>query len=111
MRKIALFLPMVFLALPLWAAEQTWKDVPMVDVMCAAKVKADPDVHARACALQCQKSGFGILTADGTFLKFDAAGNARAIEALKASRKTDHLRVTVTGEREGDTLKVRSLTL
>jgi hypothetical protein len=48
---------------------------------------------------------------DQEFLKFDAAGNAKIAEELKASSKKDHLRVNVSGEVEGDTLKVSSVEL
>ena len=83
----------------------------MVDVNCSKKVAADPDSHTRACALKCEGSGFGILTKDQQFLKFDAAGNAKIVEALKASDKKDHLRVNVEGDAQGDTLKVTSIKL
>ncbi|MGA7238635.1 MAG: hypothetical protein WBY44_23340 [Bryobacteraceae bacterium] len=49
------------------------------------------------------------MTADGTYLKFDAQGNEKATAALNASHATDHLRVTVTGDRDGDVIKVKSL--
>ena len=39
---------------------------------------------------------------DGKFLKFDEAGNAKIASALKSTKKTDHLRVTVDGERKGE---------
>lgn len=94
---------------PVLCSAETWKDVALVDTNCSTKVKSNPDAHTRNCALQCAKSGFGILTADGTFLKFDAQGNEKALAALKGSQATDHLRATVTGEREGDTIKVTSL--
>jgi hypothetical protein len=45
------------------------------------------------------------------FLKFDAEGNKKVVEALKASEKKDHLRVDVSGEAQGDTLKVTSIKL
>jgi len=56
------------------------------------------------CALACEKSGFGVLTADKKFLKVDADGNAKMLEALKGSDKTDHLRVNASGDVEGDTI-------
>ncbi len=31
--------------------------------------------------------------------------------ALKATKKEDHVRATVTGERDGETVKVNSLTI
>ncbi len=111
--KAAFGLMALALVLPLSAATETWKNVALVDTMCAAKaeVKADPDKHTSRCALQCAKSGFGVLTSDGTFLKLDEAGNEKAVAALKSGKKTDHLRVTVSGERDGDTIKVQSLSL
>jgi Tfp pilus assembly ATPase PilU len=59
----------------------------------------------------CEKSGYGIVTSDKKFLKFDADGNAKIAEALKASDKTDHLRVNVSGDVQGDTIKVTSVKL
>ena len=48
--------------MPILCAAETWKDVSLVDVNCSTKVKDKPDTHTRNCALQCSKSGFGILT-------------------------------------------------
>lgn len=98
-------------AAPAFAAAESYKDVAVVDVNCSKKVAADPDTHTRACALKCAGSGFGIVTSDQKFLKFDAEGNKKIVEALKASKKKDHLRVNVDGDVEGDTLKVESITL
>jgi hypothetical protein len=112
MRKLAsLFLLLGLCALPALAAAETYKDVPVVDVNCSAKVAADPDAHTRDCALKCAASGFGIVTKDKQFLKFDADGNSKVTEALKASDKKDHLRVNVSGDVQGDTLKVTSIKL
>jgi hypothetical protein len=112
MRKLASFFVLLGLAaMPAMAAVESYKDVPVVDVNCSKKVAADPDSHTRACALKCEASGFGILTKDKQFLKFDADGNAKVVEALKASDKKDHLRVDVSGDVQGDTLKVTSIKL
>ena len=111
MKKLLLALSILLLALPVFAAENTWTNVSMVDVACSTKAKANPDAHTRACALQCQGSGYGVLTAEGDFLKFDDAGNAKAVTALKGSKNADHLRVTVTGTREGNSIKVTALTM
>jgi hypothetical protein len=99
------------LPLALAAEEATWTNAPVVDTMCLAKVKANPDAHKRSCALQCARSGYGLIAPDGTYLKFDAAGNEKAVAALEASKKEDHVRATVKGTREGDTIKVTSITL
>jgi hypothetical protein len=71
------------------------------------------EAHTRECALMpsCQKSGYGIFTYDNKFLKFDAAGSRKALEAIKASKRLDDLEVQVTGEVKGDTIKVESLKL
>jgi hypothetical protein len=96
-------------AAPLLCVTKTWKDVALVHLNCSAKVKGSPDAHTRECAIQCAKSGFGIFTADGTLLKLDTQGNQQAITALKALQAGDHLRATVTGERDSETIKVKSL--
>jgi hypothetical protein len=93
------------------AEETTWSNVPVVDSMCLGKVKANPDAHKRACLLQCSRSGYGLITRDGAYLKFDDAGNEKTVAALKASKKEDHVRATVKGTKEGDTIKVDSITL
>jgi len=90
---------------------ETWTNVPLVDAQCVDKVKANPDKHTAKCALACEAGGYGILIADGTFLKFDAAGNAKAVAALQATRKTDHLRATVEGTRAGEEIQVGSVKL
>jgi hypothetical protein len=70
-------------------------------------------VHKRDCALMpdCQKSGYGVVTYDSKFLKFDESGNRKALAALKASKKEDDLKVEVSGEIQGDTIKVATLKL
>jgi hypothetical protein len=93
------------------AFAETWKNVPVVDNNCAQKVKADPDAHTRDCAMKCAKAGFGIVTSDGQFLKLDSAGNDKVVSALQKSDKKDHLRVTVSGEKQGDTIKTSSVQL
>ena len=112
MKKLASWFVLLGLcAMPLLASAETYDNVPVVDVNCSKKAAADPDSHTRACALKCEASGFGIVTKDNQFLKFDAPGNASIKQALKASDKKDHLRVNVSGEVEGDTLRVTSVNL
>jgi hypothetical protein len=112
MGKLASFFVLFGLcAMPAFAAVENYKNVAVVDVNCSTKVAADPDSHTRACALKCAASGFGIVTQDKNFLRFDAEGNSKIMEALKASDKKDHLRVDVSGDVQGDTLKVNSIKL
>jgi hypothetical protein len=100
-----------FGALPALAGVQSYQNVSLVDVNCSKKVAADPDSHTRECALKCQSSGYGIMLDSKEYVKFDAEGNAKIAQALKASNKKDHLRVDVTGDQQGDSLKVTSIKL
>lgn len=109
LRLVAVVGSFCFLAASGVAAAETWSNVSLIDTMCSVSAKAKPDAHTRACALQCAKSGFGIVTADGNYLKFDDAGNSQVLAALKATKKADHLRVSVTGDRAGDTIKVSAV--
>ena len=111
MKSILVALVILGLAVSVFAALGTWKNVTLIDAMCAVKMKDNPDAHTTACALSCADSGLGILTADGTFLKFDAVGQQLGVAALKATKKKDHLRATVTGELVGDTIQVQSVKL
>ena len=75
----------------------------VVDVMCKGKDVAN---HTKECALGCSKSGYGLVTSDGQFYKFDESGNAKAVDALKKTSKDKDLRATVTGTMDGDVIKV-----
>lgn len=89
----------------------------LMDKMCSMKAMKDgqpaAQMHTRECALMpdCQKSGYGVFTADAKFINLDAAGNAKALAALKASKKKEGLNVRVTGKVSNDTIKVASLKL
>lgn len=111
MKVLVSILAAGLLATPAFAAPKTFKDVSVVDVNCSNKVADNADAHTRDCALKCEKSGFGIVTADKQFLKFDAAGNAKIIKQLEKSKEADHLRVNVKGDVDGDVLKVDSVKL
>ena len=112
MKKVAtLALLLGMCAIPAYSATETFNDVSVIDSNCSTKAAADPDSHTRECALKCQAGGYGILTKDHKFLKFDSAGNAKIAEALKASDKKDHLRVDVRGDVKGDMLQVSSIKL
>jgi len=97
----------------------------LMDEMCSAKAdlrisgasgtlvggRIVAEAHTRECALmpQCQKSGYGVYTDGNKFLKFDEAGNRKALAAIKASTRLDDLEVEVTGEVKDDTIRVTSL--
>jgi len=111
MKKLTYLVVLGMFALPAVAATETYTGVPVVDSNCSKKVADNPDSHTRACALKCEASGYGIITSDKKFLKFDAEGNKEIVAALKASDNKDHLRADVAGDVEGDTLKVTSVKL
>jgi hypothetical protein len=98
-----LTLALVMLA-PLAAADSFSGTV--VDVMCRGKDLAS---HTRECALACSKSGYALVTADGKFLKFDEAGNARALATLRKLNKEKDLKAKVSGTLAGDVLKVENI--
>ncbi len=89
----------------------------LMDKMCSMKAEkggqAAAAMHDTKCALMpdCEKSGYGVFTVDNKFVMLDAAGNTKASAALRATKKKDNLKVTVTGEMDGDTVKVKTLKL
>ncbi len=88
----------------------------LLDRECSAKIVQAKDqkgaqAHTRECALMddCVKAGYGVFTADGKFVLLDQAGNEKAAAALKASKKKDNIRVQVSGDQAGDTMKVTAI--
>jgi opacity protein-like surface antigen len=111
MKKILLVAVLVAFALPAVAAAETWTNVSLIDHMCFSKFKTHPDDHPTSCLIKCAGSGYGIIAADGTWLKFDEAGNQKALAALKATDKKDHIRADVTGTLKDGTIQVTDLTI
>jgi hypothetical protein len=89
------------------AGAETWNGT-LVDVMCKGKDLAS---HTTKCALGCAKGGYGLVLADGKFVKFDEAGNAKALSALKGTTKEKDLKAKVSGTLDGDTVKVSAIDL
>ena len=89
-------------------AAGSWNGI-LMDTTC--KTMKSPEEHTRKCALHCADGGFGVVTTDGTFVKFDKAGDEKALALLRSSKKADNLKATVTGTLEGGTLKVETVTL
>ena len=70
--------------------------------------------HTRQCLLMpsCRRSGYGVYTYETTkYLRFDAAGNRKALALIEAAKKPEDMRVEVTGEIQGDTIQVDLLKL
>jgi len=92
----------------------------LIDKMCSGKMAKMGDgaqqaaaEHTRDCARMppCEGSGYGVFTASNEFITLDAAGNEKAVAALKATAKKDNLKVRVSGKRTGDKIEVSALKL
>ena len=94
-----------FLTMAGLAMAETWTGT-VVDVMCKGKDLAS---HTRECAVNCAKGGFGLVLADGKFVKFDEGGNARTLGQLKKLNREKDLKAKVTGELTGDVIKVQQV--
>jgi hypothetical protein len=78
----------------------------VVDVMCKGK---DLSSHTKQCAIGCAKGGYGLVTADGKFVKFDEGSNEKVLAALKASSKDKDLKAKVTGKLNGEVITVEAV--
>ena len=87
------------------ALAETWSGT-VVDVACK---KNDLASHTKDCAVSCAKSGYGMVLADGKFIKFDERGNVKTLAALKATSKEKDLKAKVTGTIKEDVIQVESI--
>jgi hypothetical protein len=72
------------------------------------KTEAAAEKHPASCAAKCSKEHDMVLFQGDTKLKLDAKGQELAKEYIqKEGAKT---KVTVTGEKSGDEIKVQSIT-
>lgn len=86
----------------------------LVDVKCGAARANEagfPAEHTKDCMLMdaCMKSGYGVMTAEKKLIKFDAAGNKKAVELLKATNKDKDWKVAVKGTMKDGVLAVESI--
>lgn len=103
------------LALAMAAMAQTKGPVSgvLMDKACSAdnNTTAKALKHGKDCAEMedCVKSGYGVITSEGKFLEFDAAGNKQAVAFLKQFKGNTNIRVRVEGDVEGSTVRVKSI--
>ena len=115
MKLYRIVLGAVLLGCSAWVAAAADVDGVLMDKMCSMKAVKDGQqaaaTHTKECALMpdCQKSGYGVFTSDGRYLKFDAAGDKQAAAELQKTAKKDNLKVKVSGQVDGDSIKVASL--
>ena len=67
----------------------------------------------RDCSLRKRyvRDGYGIVTDDQKFYEFDEAGNKKALQLLKNIPDKDNLKVIISGDIDGGTIKVGRMSL
>lgn len=80
----------------------------IVDVMCKGRDLAN---HTRKCNIDCAKGGYGLVLADGRFVKFNERGNAKALTLLKSSAKEKDIKAKVSGKLSDEVIQVESIDL
>ncbi len=53
-----------------------------------------------------QRSAYGLITDDKKFYRLEDNGNTKVLQLLKDTRDRDNLHVIVTGDVEGNTIKI-----
>jgi hypothetical protein len=87
---------------------ETWSG-KLIDPAC--KDKAQQSGQTMDCSATASTRTFGIELSDGTVLKLDSDGNAKAAEVVKTN-KSPNVQVTVTGSLDGKGgVKVESLNI
>jgi hypothetical protein len=88
----------------------------LVDVACSARRARKPEPptrHSRMCMQlpDCSNSGYGILTGEQRFIRFDEEGNQKAREFLAHTSQESDFKITATGSMQGDRFKVSRIEL
>ncbi|HTD23648.1 MAG TPA: hypothetical protein VK738_13405 [Terriglobales bacterium] len=114
MKKLALIL-FVASAISAFAADNVVKGY-LLDSSCAGELQKHARSgagHTKGCLQMpdCVKSGYGVLTDDLKFIKFDKAGNEQASKFIDGLTKNKDIKVTVSGEVIGDTMTVSKIEL
>jgi hypothetical protein len=69
----------------------------------------DRNLEIRYCSPSAKTKSFAVVQPDGSSLKFDTAGNAKAAGLVQKSGKKAQLYVAVTGELNKNTIQVESI--
>jgi hypothetical protein len=114
MRKFAIIF-FAAAAISAVAADTTVKGY-LVDLSCAAEDGKNPGFgvqHTKNCLQMedCANSGYGVLTPDKKVIRFDKAGNDSTRKFLTSITKHNDLKVTVTGNVNGDEMTVNKIEL
>lgn len=114
MKKLVLIL-FAAVSLSALAADTTLKGT-LVDLACAREDGNKPTFgakHSKDCLQMpdCEKSGYGLMTADKKVIKFDKAGNDQAKKFIAEMKKAKDIQVEVTGAVTGDSMTVSKIVL
>ncbi len=89
----------------------------VVDWSCAKQMVQDGREKTfrnnRRCSLMknYQRPAYGLITDDNKFYKLDDPGNQHILQLLKNTPDKDDLKVVVTGDVDGDTVRVANITM
>jgi hypothetical protein len=109
----------LFIALGIFACmgyADTWSG-KLLDAGCVERNKQDPDRNSAktgnppTCVASKTTGAFALQTSDGKIYKFDATGNSKAATALRGNPDNDSPEADVSGAREGEVLKVDSISV
>jgi len=114
MKKLAITL-FFALAANAFAADTVVKGY-LVDTACQQDDGNTPNFgaeHSKQCLemAECIRSGYGVLTEDKKYIKFDKPGNVEAKKFIDALTKKKDIRVAVTGSVSGDKMTVTKIEL
>ena len=109
----------IVLLLAVVAFAREGKDVKLtgyiIDNACSARASSENGAekvknHTVKCALMptCAKSGYAVY-ADGKLYKLDEEGNKKAGDILKSTKSEKSVQVSVEGNLDGETLKVKTI--
>jgi len=88
----------------------------LLDKACAGEDGKKPGFaakHQKSCLQMkvCAQSGYGVMTEDLKYYTFDKGGNVLAGKMIASLKKTDEIKIVVTGDLQGETIKVTKLAL
>jgi hypothetical protein len=114
MKKLTLVL-LTAMALSAFAADTQVKGY-LVDIACSDEEGTKPGFgakHTKDCLLmpECVQSGYGVLTDDKKVIKFDSASNEKAKAFIADLKKGKDIKVSVTGNVNGDNITVTKIEL
>lgn len=98
-----------------WTAQAAQMEGVLADWACVQPMVRDGRAKTlkrdKACSLQhdYSRGAYGLITDAKKYFKLDDAGRAWALKLLKDTGDKDNLRVIVTGDVEGDTLHVQTM--